>query len=163
MRKLVRLAVCVVLVIGASANSFVVQSAGKEDIITHLNEGTGGKVNVAVPAKLKELLKPENGNPENGAYRKAAHGNVGYRIQVYSGSGISAKNEAQWRQNNVESRFPHLKGYIGYKAPSWRLRIGDFRTRGEAVEAMKQMEKAFPSYAEELTIVVDKINTGYNE
>ena len=51
-----------------------------------------------------------------------------------------------------------MRPYIGYKAPSWRLRVGDFRTRDEAEEMLKQLKKAFPAYSRELTIVVDRIN-----
>ena len=62
------------------------------------------------------------------------------------------------RERNIISRFPQMRPYIGYKAPSWRLRVGDFRTRDEAEEMLKQLKKAFPAYSRELTIVVDRIN-----
>jgi len=128
------------------------------DIVTYLNNKSGGQVTVIVPDQLKERLKPENGDQNNGVPRKAVTSNVGYRIQAFSGNSANAKREAQVRERNIISRFPQMRPYIGYKAPSWRLRVGDFRTRSEAEDMLKQLKKVFPAYARELTIVVDRIN-----
>ena len=38
------------------------------------------------------------------------------------------------------------------------MRVGDFRTRGDAEQVMKEIKEVFPAYASEVTIVVDKIN-----
>ena len=138
--------------VGRSANTPDV------DIVSHLNNNTKGQVTVIAPDQLIERLKPENGDPNNGVPKKAVSSNVGYRIQAFSGNSATAKREAQVRERNIISRFPQMRPYIGYKAPSWRLRVGDFRTRDEAEEMLKQLKKAFPAYSRELTIVVDRIN-----
>ena len=45
-----------------------------------------------------------------------------------------------------------------YKSPSWRVRVGDFKSRGEAEQVMQEIKDAFPSYAGEVLVVVDRIN-----
>ena len=157
MTRVIRYAAAMVLMalmtaVGRSANTPDV------DIVSHLNNNTKGQVTVIAPDQLIERLKPENGDPNNGVPKKAASSNVGYRIQAFSGNSATAKREAQVRERNIISRFPQMRPYIGYKAPSWRLRVGDFRTRDEAEEMLKQLKKAFPAYSRELTIVVDRIN-----
>lgn len=157
MTRVIRYAAAMVLMalmtaVGRSANTPDV------DIVSHLNNNTKGQVTVIAPDQLIERLKPENGDPNNGVPKKTVSSNVGYRIQAFSGNSATAKREAQVRERNIISRFPQMRPYIGYKAPSWRLRVGDFRTRDEAEEMLKQLKKAFPAYSRELTIVVDRIN-----
>ena len=157
MTRVIRYAAAMVLMalmtaVGRSANTPDV------DIVSHLNNNTRGQVTVIAPDQLIERLKSENGDPNNGVPKKAVSSNVGYRIQAFSGNSATAKREAQVRERNIISRFPQMRPYIGYKAPSWRLRVGDFRTRGEAEEMLRQLKKAFPAYSRELTIVVDRIN-----
>ena len=157
MTRVIRYAAAMVLMalmtaVGRSANTPDV------DIVSHLNNNTKGQVTVIAPDQLIERLKPENGDHNNGVPKKAVSSNVGYRIQAFSGNSATAKREAQVRERNIISRFPQMRPYIGYKAPSWRLRVGDFRTRDEAEEMLKQLKKAFPAYSRELTIVVDRIN-----
>ena len=85
---------------------------------------------------------------------------VGYRVQVFADNNHrTAKNEALIKERNIISRFPSLRTYISYKAPAWRLRVGDFRTHEEAVDCLNEIKKAFPSYSRELIIVRDRINT----
>ena len=157
MTRVIRYAATVMMVVATAA---VCRGAATPDIdiVSHLNNNTKGQVTVVAPDQLIERLKPENGDPNNGMPKKAVSSNVGYRIQAFSGNSATAKSEAQVRERNIISRFPQMRPYIGYKAPSWRLRVGDFRTRDEAEEMLKQLKKAFPAYSRELTIVVDRIN-----
>lgn len=82
---------------------------------------------------------------------------TGYRIQAYSDNNASkAKQNATSRARAIALKFPQYRTYITYKAPSWRLRIGDFTSQRAAQEALTRMKRIFPSYA--LTIVRDRIN-----
>ncbi len=82
---------------------------------------------------------------------------TGYRIQAYTANNASAaRSAATSRARSIAMRFPQYRTYITYKAPSWRLRIGDFTSLKAAQEALAKMKKVFPGYA--LTIVRDRIN-----
>ena len=84
---------------------------------------------------------------------------VGYRIQAYSDNNArTGKSAAQKRARDIAMKFPQYRTYISYNAPSWRLRIGDFRTAGEAQAALNRIRSVFPSYARQMTIVRDHIN-----
>ena len=85
---------------------------------------------------------------------------VGYRIQVFSDRNQrTAKGEALSKERNIKASFPDMGTYISYDAPSWRLRVGDFRTREEAKVQLDELRELFPGYANEMIIVVDVINT----
>ena len=84
---------------------------------------------------------------------------VGYRIQAYTDNNQrTAKAAAQARARAIAMKFPQYRSYISYNAPSWRLRIGDFKSQSEAQAALARIRSVFPSYAREMTIVRDHIN-----
>ncbi len=88
---------------------------------------------------------------------------VGFRIQAYSDNRSSAKGAAQQRARDIAMKFPQYRSYISYKAPSWRLRIGDFKTRGEAQAALHRIKSVYPKFAREMVIVRDRINVWSND
>lgn len=83
----------------------------------------------------------------------------GYRILVYNtNKSKNAKANAQKRARDIALKFPQYQFYFNYKAPTWRLRLGDFADEEAAHRALKQMKQAFPMYAKEMTIIHDHIN-----
>jgi len=83
----------------------------------------------------------------------------GYRILVYhTNKSKNAKANAQKRAKDITVKFPQYQFYFNYKAPTWRLRIGDFIDEESARGALKQLKKAFPMYSKEMTIIHDHIN-----
>lgn len=83
----------------------------------------------------------------------------GYRILVYhTNKSKNAKANAQKRAKDITMKFPQYQFYFTYKAPTWRLRVGDFVDEESAHLALKQLKKAFPMYSKEMTIIHDNIN-----
>ena len=60
-------------------------------------------------------------------------------------------------------KFPQYRSYISYKAPAWRLRIGDFKTKREAQAALQRIKSVYPKFAREMVIVRDRINVWSND
>lgn len=145
----------------------ITYAAEPEQVSTSIVERieSNGSIKIVQPEALsKRLVQPESAlaeseaqMPEVGERGEATV--VGYRIQVFSDANAStAKYEAQVKERNLISRFPTLSTYLTYKAPAWRLRVGDFKNREEAEEMMREIKDAFPSYSRELIIVRDRIN-----
>ena len=139
------------------------QSAATGTIADYLQRVTGGRVTVHQPSALNQRLNPANGDSTNVATLEHALGGknvVGYRIQVFSDRNQrTAKGEALTKERSIKEACPEMGTYITYDAPSWRLRVGDFRTRDEAVIRLGELREMFPGYAGEMIIVVDVINT----
>ena len=110
--------------------------------------------------KVKEKTdKPKQPKRERTTQQTIQGRSVGYRIQAYTDNNQrTAKASAQARARAIAMRFPQYRSYISYNAPSWRLRIGDFKSREEAQAALSRIRGVFPSYAREMTIVRDHIN-----
>ncbi|MBO4871653.1 MAG: SPOR domain-containing protein [Muribaculaceae bacterium] len=84
---------------------------------------------------------------------------TGFRIQAYSDNNYkTAKSAAQARARAIAMKFPQYRSYISYNAPTWRLRLGDFKTHADAQAALARIRSVFPNYAREMTIVRDHIN-----
>lgn len=66
----------------------------------------------------------------------------GYRVQVFSGGNSRAdKEKAQRIGNNIKMAFPDQPVYVHFYSPSWKCRIGNYRTYAEAEHMMKQLKK----------------------
>jgi len=68
----------------------------------------------------------------------------GYRIQIYSGSGSSARAEALRIQAAFIKAFPDVESTLVYIEPYFRLRVGNFRTRAEGFKTFKRVSEAYP-------------------
>ncbi|MGQ1786991.1 MULTISPECIES: SPOR domain-containing protein [unclassified Saccharicrinis] len=76
---------------------------------------------------------------------KRTRGIDGFRIQLYLGSNKNAKREATQIKGKLLSLFPEEKPYIMYEAPFWRVQVGDFRSKNEALALYRELKKEFPS------------------
>ena len=81
----------------------------------------------------------------------------GYRIQAFSGNTPQSRTEAESMARDIKNAFPEVPTYVTYKAPIWRLRIGDFLTNEEAVNFMKELKKKLPTIGKEMYVATDEI------
>jgi len=68
----------------------------------------------------------------------------GYRIQLYSGSGQKSKHLALEVKGKILDLFPDEAVYISFTAPFWRVRVGNYRNKHEALGLMSRLKKEFP-------------------
>lgn len=69
----------------------------------------------------------------------------GYRIQLFSGTGASARKESQEVKTKMLDYFPHESVSVEYNAPFWRVRTGVFRHKHEALPLLRKIKSSFPS------------------
>ncbi len=77
----------------------------------------------------------------------------GYRLQIYFGSGINARSQATKARTDFLSNHPDVKAYLIYKSPDFKVVVGDFRTKSEALKLQKSLIYQFPN----AFIVADEI------
>lgn len=156
----------VLLSLGIAFSAFS-QGRGDSTIVDILNENYPDKVSINQPEGLNERLLPPTSETNSGDEEtKSASSHtqhivkmVGYRIQVYADNNArTAKNAAIAKERAILARFPRIGTYISYKAPVWRLRVGNFRTHAEAQEMLNEIRRALPAYARECIIVRDRVN-----
>ena len=101
--------------------------------------------------------EPSTTESTGSTHRQAVH-RAGYRVQVYSDNNQrQAKAKAQNIAAKIGKQFPSYGLYLAYKAPYWRLRVGDFTTQEAARSAMSALRAKFPSLAGDMRVVRDRI------
>lgn len=81
----------------------------------------------------------------------------GFRVQVYSSNQQkTAKNEALLLQQKLEKSV-NTTIYTISEPPFWKVRLGDFQTREEAVVYKNELIVQFPELQSSAYIVPDKI------
>ena len=114
--------------------------------------------------KKKEEVAPKKPKRTHTSQQTIESRGVGFRIQAYTDNNPrTAKAAAQRRARDIAMKFPQYRSYISYKAPAWRLRIGDFKTQREAQAALQRIKSVYPKFAREMVIVRDRINVWSND
>ena len=116
------------------------QSRTQGDVLQTLQEdGSGDRVSVEV-----DSLLVANYNKLIARNMKSS-GIPGYRIRIYSESGIGAKKEQQQVRARFLSLYPGLDAYNRYDEPFFKVYVGDCRTRSEALKLHDMIRRDFPS------------------
>ena len=88
---------------------------------------------------------------------KNQHSKPGYRIQIYSNSGPSARENAIKEQSKFLTLYQETSSYTKWSYPNWCVRVGDFRTKLEALEFHLAIRELYPASF----IISDEIEVEY--
>jgi hypothetical protein len=86
-------------------------------------------------------------NPDNKAI-------PGYRIQIFFDSGINSSDRARQARDEFLALYPDVPAYVSWKAPNYRVRVGDFRSRLEAEKVLQSILIGYPN----AWVIKDEIN-----
>lgn len=116
------------------------QTAAQGDVLKTLQEGgSGDRVSLEV-----DSLLVTNYNKLIAKNMKSS-GIPGYRIRIYSESGIGAKQEQQQMRARFLSLYPDQDAYNRYTEPFFKIYVGDCRTKSDALKLQDLIRKNFPS------------------
>lgn len=102
-------------------------------LITNSIKAQEGKVSIDQDPQISQLLE---------LYKKSLDKNDYYRIQV----GFVSNNEkAQEIKSNVEIDFPELPSQIDFDSPTYRIRVGRFKSKLEAERKFNEVRKKYPN------------------
>lgn len=83
----------------------------------------------------------------------------GYRVQLFSVSGVNSRDKANALKAKYLIRHPKADVYVVYHAPYYKVRLGNFRTKIEALAYLQTISKDYPSGF----VVVDRIKFDFTE
>ena len=139
-------------VAGAQTSTTVPEGYEKVDslIYTHVaayDESLAGK-------DIFEILENSNvtvdqPNVIREAMKKHISGNSsrtinGYRIRIFFDNQQTARVESEAALNRFKARFPEIEAYRSYSNPYFKVTVGDFRTKSEAMEMLSTIQSSFP-------------------
>jgi len=98
----------------------------------------------AISSIMKKKIKVNEANPKIS----------GYRIQVFSVSGVNSKDKVNKEKAEYLLKNKNADIYIVYQSPYFKLRIGDYRDKLEAQYHLQEIIKDYPF----AFIVKDEVN-----
>ena len=78
-------------------------------------------------------------------YNQSNPGVDGFRVQIFFDSGNNSKKAAQTSRERFMEVYPEVSAYLTFKAPYYRVRVGDFRTKLEAEGFLFQLATNYPN------------------
>ena len=69
----------------------------------------------------------------------------GYRVRIFFDNKQTARVEAEETLKRFESLYHDVAAYRTYANPYFKVTVGDFRTRSEAVRLLERIKGSFPS------------------
>lgn len=101
--------------------------------VANISSAQQGNISIEQDPQIDELLE---------IYKKSLDKTDYYRIQV----GFVSNNEkAQEIKSNVEIDFPELPSQIDFDSPTYRIRVGRFKSKLEAERKFNEVRKKYPN------------------
>lgn len=98
-------------------------------------------------AQYDSVRKIKAENPDN-------MGIEGFRVQIFFDSGTFSGDRAALVKEEFEENFEGVGAYVTWKAPNYRVRVGDFRSRLEAEKFLSEITEDYPN----AWVIKDEIN-----
>jgi hypothetical protein len=121
-----------------SAGTLCAQVSGTRFLHDVQSPAKDGKVTISQSEDISKLID------RHLSEESKKQGIVGYRIRIFSNSGARARKEGEDIMARFLQRFDGVKTYYNFDSPFYRLYVGDFRSRSEAMKFQKRIEIEYP-------------------
>lgn len=78
---------------------------------------------------------------QNNANKKLS----GYRIRVYFENGQNARARSEAIARSVSNAYPGIGVYRTFESPNFKVMVGDFRTKDEALKVYQSLKASYPT------------------
>jgi hypothetical protein len=69
----------------------------------------------------------------------------GYRLEIFFSSTNKAREQAERVKNEFNLVFPDIASYMLFQTPNFKVRVGDFRNKSEALKIKAQIAWKYPN------------------
>ena len=80
---------------------------------------------------------------------------TGFRIRVYFDNGQNARNRSEAIARAISGSYPGIGVYRTFESPNFKVSVGDFRTKDEALKIYHSLKASYP------TAIILKENINY--
>ncbi len=122
------------------------------DVLESLKEKeANGRMSIYLDTLLEENYK------KHLVKNSQTMGIAGYRIRIFSDNGRGAKDNQKRTRANFLSLFTHVDAYSRYEGSYYKIYVGDFRTKSEAIVLLNRIKRDFPdAFVVEDNIEIEK-------
>lgn len=105
---------------------------------THLGLDIFTIVNVSQPENVKTAVQQKIASNSIGEIQ-------GYRIRIFFSNAQNAREASLSSQSRFENKYPEHRTYRTYVMPNFKVTVGDFRNKSDALKLLNEVKKDFPS------------------
>jgi hypothetical protein len=98
-----------------------------------------GKLPVMQDPRITDMLIRHN------QINQKRNGTEGYRLEIYFSSENKAREHAVKVRNEFNLVFPDIASYMLFQTPNFKVRIGDFRNKSEALKIKAHIASKYPN------------------
>lgn len=69
----------------------------------------------------------------------------GFRLEIFFSSDFKAREQANKVKNDFNLAYPEIPAYITFQTPNFKVRIGDFRNKSEALKTKADISWKYPN------------------
>lgn len=113
--------------------------AGKDifSVLPSRSRGDAGDVRIYQSSSIVSAMKKSR---ESNLSRPF----MGYRVRIFFDNRQSARQDSEAMMEKFESLYPGIPAYRSYVNPYFKITVGDFRTKSEAMSFLRQITDVFP-------------------
>lgn len=111
------------------------------DIFTKLEAAAPGKgtVHIKQDAAIRNMVSLHL------SQQRKSNGIKGHRICIYYNSGQEANKGADAERSRFISRYEDINSYKSFEYPFFKVYVGDFRTKSEALQFLDRIKYDYPN------------------
>lgn len=98
-----------------------------------------GKLQIRQDPRISDLLI------RHSQINQRKHGFEGFRLEIYFNSDSKAREIAARVKNEFNLVFPDIPSYLLFQTPNFKVRIGDFRNKSEALKTKAYIASKYPN------------------
>ncbi|MGD9929168.1 MAG: SPOR domain-containing protein [Mangrovibacterium sp.] len=76
---------------------------------------------------------------------KRREGTDGFRLEIFFRSGVRAREEAMNVKTEFLRKYPEETAYMSFQSPDFKVRVGDCRSKSEALKLKAKIKKDYPN------------------
>ncbi|HEY3372510.1 MAG TPA: SPOR domain-containing protein [Prolixibacteraceae bacterium] len=98
-----------------------------------------GKLSIRQDPRITDLLV------RHSQINQRRRGTDGFRLEIYFSSDSKAREQAMRVKNEFNLIFPDIPAYVLFQTPNFKVRIGDFRNKSEALKSKANISSKYPN------------------
>jgi len=123
---------------GYAQKDTLVQNSGISSQTAKMDELLG-KLQIRQDPRITDLLI------RHSQINQRKRGTDGFRLEIYFSSDARAREHAERVKNEFNSLFPDITSYLLFQTPNFKVRIGDFRSKSEALKTKTYISSKYPN------------------
>jgi len=98
-----------------------------------------GKLQIRQDPRITDLLV------RHSQINERRRGTDGFRLEIFFSSDNNAREQAMRVRNEFNLIFPDITNYLLFQTPNFKIRIGDFRNKSEALKIKAHITLKYPN------------------